>query len=291
MSTSVNTSALAIQRDLGEELRRLRLEAGFKTQTAAAKPLKCSQNKISYVESGKRWPDEALLKRMLKVYGLSESKSAEIRATIRTGKSIERSWWDEPRYRDLIAGGLGKIFPLEDGAAKIWNHSGTFIPGLLQTEGYIQALAAFGQRDESALHRELFVEMRLRRQHILTRTHPVLMTGMFLESALRPVVGGREVMREQLQHLQEMAHKPNITLRVVPFSAGSAAAVGSPFTLFEFPGAHNKAAVLREMSRGDDDTHSAAEVRRMRRRFNDLAEHALGPGETIGLIEEIEKAL
>ncbi|MFE1357690.1 helix-turn-helix domain-containing protein [Streptomyces harbinensis] len=291
VSTSVNTSALAIQRDVGAELRRLRLEAGFATQTAAAKQLKCSQNKISYVESGKRWPDDALLKRMLKVYGVEEPKRTEILTTIRTGKSIDRSWWQEPRYRDLITGGFGRIFPLEDAAERIWVHSGTYVPGLLQTEGYIEALAAFGQKDESALHRELFVETRLRRQQILTRGQPVTLIALFLESALRAVVGGPEVMRGQLQHLREMAALPNVTLRAVPYAAGAAAAMGSPFNVFEFPGAHNKTVVMHEMSRGDDDIDNPAQVRRMRRQFNDLADAALDVAGTISLIEEIEKTL
>lgn len=135
VSTSVNTSALAIQRDVGAELRRLRLEAGFATQTAAAKQLKCSQNKISYVESGKRWPDDALLKRMLKVYGVEEPKRTEILTTIRTGKSIDRSWWQEPKYRSLITGRFGRIFPLETrprrcGFTPVRTCPGCFRPGI-----------------------------------------------------------------------------------------------------------------------------------------------------------------
>ncbi|GAA2352094.1 helix-turn-helix domain-containing protein [Streptomyces sp. XM4011] len=291
VSTSVNTSALAIQRDVGAELRRLRLEAGFATQTAAAKQLKCSQNKISYVESGKRWPDDALLKRMLKVYGVEEPKRTEILTTIRTGKSIDRSWWQEPKYRSLITGRFGRIFPLEDAAETMWVHSGTYVPGLLQTRDYIEALAAFGQKDESALHRELFVETRLRRQQILTRSQPVTMHALFLESALWPRVGGPEVMKGQLRHLRDMAARENITLRTVPFSAGAAATLGAPFNVFEFSGAHNKTIVMHELSRGDDEMDDPADVRRMRRRFNDLAEAALSTAETVDLIEEIEKML
>ncbi|MFD7509974.1 helix-turn-helix domain-containing protein [Streptomyces sp. NPDC059853] len=291
VSTSVNTSALAIQRDVGAELRRLRLEAGFATQTAAAKQLKCSQNKISYVESGKRWPDDTLLKRMLKVYGVEEPKRTEILTTIRTGKSIDRSWWQEPKYRSLITGGFGRIFPLEDAADTLWVHSGTYVPGLLQTKGYIEALAAFGQKDESRQHRELFVETRLRRQQILTRSQPVTLQALFLESALRPVVGGPDTMRGQLQHLRKMAERPNVSLRVIPFSAGAGATAGAPFNVFRFPGTHNKIVAIHEMPRGDGEVADPAEVRRMRRRFSDLAEVALSTAETVELMEEIEKAL
>ncbi len=173
----------------------------------------------------------------------------------------------------------------------MWVHSGTYVPGLLQTRDYIEALAAFGQKDESALHRELFVETRLRRQQILTRSQPVTMHALFLESALWPRVGGPEVMKGQLRHLRDMAARENITLRTVPFSAGAAATLGAPFNVFEFSGAHNKTIVMHELSRGDDEMDDPADVRRMRRRFNDLAEAALSTAETVDLIEEIEKML
>ncbi|MFB7759965.1 helix-turn-helix domain-containing protein [Streptomyces xiamenensis] len=292
MSTSVNTNALAILRDLGEELRRIRMEAGYKSQADAAKQLKCSQNKVSYIERGQRWPDESLLKRMFKVYELPEPRQADIRATIRTGKSIERPWWLEPQYRELLTAGFGQTFALEDAAEKVHVHSGTYIPGLFQTQEYIEALAAFGQKDESVIRRELFVETRLRRQHILTRNHPVVVNAIFLESALRPVVGGADTMRGQLRHLRTLAARPNISVRVVPFTSGAAAAVGSPFTLYDYPGGHNKTVVMHEMSRGGGEaTDGVAEVRRMRRRFADLAEHALDAVATLQLIEGIENGL
>ncbi|MFI9461396.1 helix-turn-helix domain-containing protein [Streptomyces xiamenensis] len=292
MSTSVNTNALSIQRDLGEELRRIRLEAGYKSQADAAKQLKCSQNKVSYIERGKHWPDESVLKRMFKVYAVPESRQADIRATIRTGKSIERPWWLEPQYKELLAAGFGPAFSLEDAAEKLHVHSGTYIPGLCQTKEYVEALAAFGQKDESLLRREQFVETRLRRQDVLTRHHPVVLRALFLESALWPVVGGPETMRAQLRHLRALAAKPNITLSVIPFSAGAAAAAGSPFTLYEYPGVHNKTVVMHEMSRGGGEaTDNAAEVRRARRRFADLAGQALNAAETLQLIERVEKTL
>ena len=56
------------------------------------------------------------------------------------------------------------------------------------------------------------------------------------ESVLRRPVGGPEIMAAQLDHLAQMADLPNVSLRVVPFSAGFHRGVlcGS-FEILRFP--------------------------------------------------------
>ncbi|MDT0447321.1 helix-turn-helix domain-containing protein [Streptomyces johnsoniae] len=292
MSASVNTNALQILRDLGNELRNVRLAAGFASQVLAAKKLKCSQNKVSYIERGKRWPDDALLRRMFDLYGVEEPKRAEIKALIRAGKSIRKSWWEASEYREVFSGASMQLFPLEDAAERSLTHSGTYIPGLLQTRAYTTALVSFGQKDESARHREIFIDTRMKRQDVLTRQRPLILHATFLEAALRAVVGGPEVMREQLAQMRSAARRPNITLRVIPFAAGGPATLGAPFTLLDFPGpADNRSVAIRETSHSDEIMEEVATVRAMRRRFADLTKHAHSPEGTVHLIEEIEKEL
>ncbi|MGO4429130.1 DUF5753 domain-containing protein, partial [Streptomyces sp. MCAF7] len=129
------------------------------------------------------------------------------------------------------------------------------------------------------------------RQGILTRRHPVALDALCLESALRAVVGGREVMRAQLKHLLASLKQQNITLRVIPFEAGAPSVSGYPFTIIDFPGADNRSVVSEERAGGDTLRDDPAEIRRSRRKFADLAEHALSQTETIRRIEEIEKEL
>ena len=54
------------------------------------------------------------------------------------------------------------------------------------------------------------------------------------EGALRRPVGSRQVVREQLQYLIEVADHPAVTLRIMPFSAGAHPAMGGPFTILRF---------------------------------------------------------
>jgi uncharacterized protein DUF5753 len=66
---------------------------------------------------------------------------------------------------------------------------------------------------------------------------PVTLDVLCLEVALRAAVGGTEVMRDQLNRLVQGSQRNNITLRVVPFSAGAPAVFGTSFAIYDFPGA------------------------------------------------------
>src|SRR5262249_28956337 len=111
------------------------------------------------------------------------------------------------------------------------------IPGLLQTAGYTAAIFRAGQvleDGEAAITRR--VEARLARQEILTREHPPHMWAVIDEAALLRLVGGPRVMAEQLCHIVEMAKRRNITIQVLPNSAGAHAAMACGFVILDFAG-------------------------------------------------------
>ncbi|MFE9889385.1 Scr1 family TA system antitoxin-like transcriptional regulator [Streptomyces scopuliridis] len=290
MTVSVNANAIFAMRRVGEELQRLRTEAGLK-QTAAGEVLGVSRFTVSKIERGQAFPTEEQLPKLLKLYKATPEERAGIVATIEQGRSYGRAWYERPEVQAVFSGDSYRYFSLEDAADRMSVHSGTYVPGLLQTREYVEAIAAFGQRHESAERREAFVEARIERQAVLTRRNPLAMDALCLEAALRAIVGGPEVMRAQLRHLVSSANRQNITLRVIPFSAGAASVSGASFTIIDFPGADNRSVVSQERVRGDTLQDDAVEVRRARRRFADLADHALDEEETLRRIEEIEKEL
>lgn len=55
------------------------------------------------------------------------------------------------------------------------------------------------------------------------------------EAAIRRVVGGPEVMREQLLRLTEDTDKRNVILQVLPFGAGAHPAMVGSFVVLDFP--------------------------------------------------------
>jgi hypothetical protein len=95
------------------------------------------------------------------------------------------------------------------------------IPGLLQTEAYAEAInrqTLTNPRDD-ALEQQL--EVRMERQGVLTRPDPLELRAVLDEAALRRLVGGKEVMKAQLQTLLELGARQNIIIQVIPFSAGA----------------------------------------------------------------------
>lgn len=93
------------------------------------------------------------------------------------------------------------------------------IYGLLQTERY--ALAQLGGRAPA-------VEARLNRQIVLHREdpEPPRITALLAETALVNEMGGKDVMREQLEHLLGVT-SPRLSIQVVPSPVPPAGTDGS----------------------------------------------------------------
>jgi hypothetical protein len=66
------------------------------------------------------------------------------------------------------------------------------------------------------------VEARLARQAILTRDDPPapLLWALIDEGVLYRPVAAAEIMHDQLTYLAEVSRQPNVTIQVVPYSAG-----------------------------------------------------------------------
>ncbi|GAA2227033.1 hypothetical protein GCM10010430_02930 [Kitasatospora cystarginea] len=65
------------------------------------------------------------------------------------------------------------------------------------------------------------------RQRLLEQKSPPIIHAAMDQSCLARPIGGREVMFEQLSHLEHLAVRPNITVQIAPFSLGE----HRPFTL------------------------------------------------------------
>ncbi|MEV6099746.1 helix-turn-helix transcriptional regulator [Nocardia sp. NPDC051981] len=110
------------------------------------------------------------------------------------------------------------------------------IPGLLQTSDYARAVfRAFpGFENDEDIQRR--IDIRLKRQVIVTRkANPLAVEVLLNEAALRRVVGGKRVMAAQLKHLADLSTRSNVTLRVQPYAAGYTWGFQhGPFVLLDF---------------------------------------------------------
>jgi hypothetical protein len=97
-------------------------------------------------------------------------------------------------------------------------------------------------------------------------------------------IGGKKVMAEQLQHLLELAHRPHISLRVLPLAEGGPPAVLGMFFIFDL-GDEENAILYRESGIFDEIIHSRDRIERHRRRFEQMRELSLSDDASARLIE------
>lgn len=131
-----------------------------------------------------------------------------------------------------------KRFRMDEGEAALERTLDTvIIPGLLQTPAYAEAVSlANRERWKGKWDSAVGVAERKDRQALLTRPErPLALHALIDEVTLHRMVGGRLVMAEQLAHLVEMSRRPNITIQVIPFTAGAYGAMSGPLFLLSFP--------------------------------------------------------
>jgi hypothetical protein len=119
-------------------------------------------------------------------------------------------------------------------ASELWAYESGLMFGLFQTPAYAEAIAAafLPKADPDELARR--VAFRTARQQRLFGDRAPNLRVVLDEAVLRHLVGGPVAMREQLEHLSEVARLPHVSVLVQPFSAGAHSSIGSAFTLLRF---------------------------------------------------------
>jgi hypothetical protein len=131
------------------------------------------------------------------------------------------------------------------------------------------------------------VQARIERQAVLTKPNPLQLWAIMDEAAVRRMVGGREVMREQAQHLARLADEPQVTLQLIPFGKGAHAGMTGSFVHMDFPDAQDPELVYVDTPAGDLFLESEAEIRRYKSMFEHLQAVALGPDDSAELLDSV----
>ncbi|MYY08838.1 helix-turn-helix domain-containing protein [Streptomyces sp. SID4919] len=226
------TGSTVPRRRLGRNLRTLRARAGLSVR-AAANALEWSETKIWRIETGQS-PLRALdVEAMCRVYGGEPDLTTALMGLARETKA--RGWWHS--YGDVVPVGFDIYAGLEETASDIATYESDLVPGLLQTDGYVRAVMCTHRPGISADDLAGRVQLRMERQRILTRAaDPTVLRVALSEAAVRRQVGGAEVMAGQLAHLVYVSGLPNVSVRLVPFSAGMhSGVIAGPFVVLRFP--------------------------------------------------------
>lgn len=141
----------------------------------------------------------------------------------------QRGWWDG--YDGDVASVLMDRLWIESHARTIRSCDITYVHGLLQTPEYAAALMRVGSPATHQSSIDRWVEVRMARQHILTRHHPVQMSALIDVTIFRRLPGDRDAKIGQLDYLLEASHRANIEIRVIP--ADLCHGVTGPFDVLE----------------------------------------------------------
>ncbi|RAY13855.1 transcriptional regulator [Actinomadura craniellae] len=268
------------RRRLSAELRRLRDASGL-TATDVARKLEWPVSKVTRMERGE-WlrPSPHDVGRLLEIYEVAERERDALITLAREGR--QRGWWHA--YREMISERYSTYIGLEAEASSVLSFEPLMIPGLLQTTDYARALILGGPYELGADEAEHRVEIRAERQKILTDKDPARLWVVMDEAAIRRVVGGKDVMRGQLEHLLQMAELPKVTLQMIPFDSGAHPGTGGAFAILSFPHDQDPDAVYVETIAGELFVENEEDVDRFRVAFQRLTAVALSPTDTIALI-------
>jgi transcriptional regulator with XRE-family HTH domain len=225
-----SSSPTVRRRRLATELHRLR-QASKLTIEQVAETLEWSPGKVSKIENARVSVLPRDARKLLDVYGVAEGEERELLLTL-ARQSRERGWWQQ--YGEAIPEWFATYVGLEVEATTISAYQAEIVPGLLQTERYAAALhrAALMNATEEEIERH--VAVRMERQARLTQPDAPQFWVVLNEAVIRRIVGERAIMHEQLIKLAEAASAPNITLQILPFSAGAHASMDSAFSIVSF---------------------------------------------------------
>ncbi|MFG2637054.1 helix-turn-helix domain-containing protein [Streptomyces sp. NPDC048362] len=191
--------AEAVLRAVGRQIKVWREAAGLK-QTELGTLIGYGADLVSAVERGVRVPQPEFLDSSDVALG-AEGKLSAMK------EDVERARYPK-NVRDLKK--------LEDESVEMGAYAALHVHGLLQTPEYAQALYAMRRPPYSEAEIERLVTARMARKSVFERFPRPLLTFVQEEVTLRRPIGGRMVLRRQLEHLLELSQLRHVEIQVMP---------------------------------------------------------------------------
>ncbi|MET8678234.1 helix-turn-helix transcriptional regulator [Streptomyces sp. NPDC004647] len=197
----------------GAELRRFREAAGLNQQQLGA-IIFCTGSLVGQIETARKLPTREFTQRVDAALGTDGALMRLLKLVLRS----QLPPWFQP-YAEM-----------EARASHIYSFQAQLVHGLLQTEEYARAVLG-------VLHQDRLddrVAARTERQRILERENPPLAWVVLSEAVLHQVIGGTEVMRNQLARLLDFRDREWVQIQVLPFEAGAHGGLKGSFTILRF---------------------------------------------------------
>ncbi|MFE4694227.1 helix-turn-helix domain-containing protein [Streptomyces sp. NPDC056749] len=252
----------------GRQLKLLRVRAGL-DRVEFGKRLGYAAQSVASFEQGRRIPQPEFVDkadRLLDAGGLLVALKEE----------LARSQYPA-FFRDMAV--------LEAEAVELCAYDSHIVNGLLQTEEYMRAVLGMRRPllDEETIEER--VTARLARQRILSRWPAPLLSFVVEEGALRKRLGGKAVMRGQLEQLVAFGSLRNVELQLMPLDREDNAGVDGPFTVITRKGGERF--VYMEVQGRSNLLTKGEETQLAAARYGIIRSQALTPRETLGYVEKL----
>jgi transcriptional regulator with XRE-family HTH domain len=206
---------------LGADLRDAREAAGL-SNAEASKALGWYTGKVSKIEQGDMKVTDRDLEKVVRTYNVSDDRADELqRLATESRRRLPPARVPEHSI---------KYVNLERAATVLKIFNSDCFPGTVQTADYAHAMlersvtASLAEVDRMAEDRG----KRLERMKEPDAPRLWLVVG---EEALHREVGGRDVLKAQLEQMRTLAKLPHVSIQVVPFDSGAHPSHGVAFTM------------------------------------------------------------
>jgi transcriptional regulator with XRE-family HTH domain len=269
-------------RRLAAELRRLRAAAGY-SREQVEEQTGVNEGTLYRLETARARPQRRTLIALLDLYHVEAPLRDDLLDIARTA---DGQGWARP-YRWQLPGEYTAYISFEAEARVVHNYESLFIPGLLHTEDYDRAMVAGVLPTATTAEITERVEARAERQKLLEGDDPLELWAVVDEAAIRRVVGGPAVMRDQLSHVLDMTQRPNVTVQVITFDSGAHPGMPGAFVHMEFRDKLDPDLVYVDTLAGDIFLEADEDIRRYRDMFDHLRAGALSPADSARLIASV----
>jgi transcriptional regulator with XRE-family HTH domain len=261
---------------LGEQLREIRAEAGYRSQDDFSTAIRKDRSVIGKAETGESPPTEGVLADWLDSCGVSGRLRAMFEGMTRIARMRENPGQAQAE----------PFYGAEARAHTVRYWAPIILPGIVQTPAYATELFKAMRFDAVQVAERL--DVRMSRQAILERPDPPDITIVLWEPVLHHQIGTGETMGGQMARLVELSDMPTVTIHVLPSSHGANPGLGGAIQLAAAADASEL--LLSDSLVEDQLTNEPVHVRRASSTFNSVRADALNrAGSRDVLMEAMER--
>jgi transcriptional regulator with XRE-family HTH domain len=288
---------LGPRRRIATTLKRLREDSG-QNLTDVATELMISTSKLSRLENAQGKPRPRDIRDLIRHYGIEGTQEAA-RLNRWVTSAQTPGWWTD--FDDDVLDQLDAHLAYETDAAVARTYTLPFLPALLQTDAYAEAVYRDMEQRPPGKVRQLMDIRKTRQGALISREglKPLQLVAVTHEATLHQMVGSPGILRGQLDALLERLDPPdgerpdNIRLHVLPFAALPVRTMTCMYAYFEYqdPEDLEQDVVNIETHAGFWSIEDPEQVAQYRKWHDDLVSAALDQAGSLDLIRSARNSL